>query len=355
MIGIDIREITVLKILQPICEYFIANKIKYKIFHMDKYLSSKEYNRASQKNLGISCKYILNNAQAVVSYNNNNQIVNKLQNHGITKFVGIELFLCYSGLLDKMKKIGIKTYSILYLTDSLWRASSKDYMSPNRIYFNSEFLMEKALLFTKTTRDPNRHMFLGSPIYDQLANIKSQNNVLVMLPNLTKDKVNVAFGSEKRFLTIIDNITKNNKVIFKTRKKQWLPSDIKAKNFEIIMDGVKMYPSAIVQTFNRCNLVVMFGSSGVYEAMAAKKPVINIPIPFARWRWDARQMKKYFTDSGLYNYPKAIITVTQQEMLQNTLPNMPFNPEANKEWQDKFIGPIDYHGAINIAKDILKN
>lgn len=353
MIGVDLRELTYLKTFDPICKYFIEHNVPYNVYYYDVGRGPKEYNRASPKNINLSSPHVIANAKVARKYSSNAELFNHFRKDGVKKFVGLELFMSYSDILENLRACGIKTYSVLYLSDSMWTMKSAAYNSIDRIYFTSKFLMDKALEYSGSKYNKSKHLFLGSPLFDQLKDIKEQDSLLVMLPNISQADVHSGFGSANNFITIMKNLGANNELIYKTRTKQWLPNEIKPLAKEIIVDGSKMYPSAIVDAFNKCNKIVMFGSSGIYEAVATGKSVINIPIPVSRWRWDQNKLRNYFIDSKLYNYSGAVLNLEQADILKGPVDFGEFTKKDNKAWIEKFIGKFDTNGANNIAKSII--
>jgi len=355
MIGIDIRELTDLKIFHPICEYFIKHKVPFSVYYYDVGRGSKEYNRASVKNINASSPQILSSAKHARAYNTNANLFSLMQKDGIKKFVSVELFLCYKDIISNLRACGIKTYSILYLTDSVLSmgVGSNAYKVVDRTYFASEFLLNKALEYSDTKYNKTQHVFLGSPLYDQLKGVGSKDIALVMLPNLKAEHIPSAFGSEAKFVKIIEHLAADNHLIFKTRAKQWLPNNIKKFAKDIIFDGTKLYPSSIVGAFGKCNKVVMFYSSGIYEAVAANKLVINIPLPLSRWRWNKTMMNDYFKCTELYDYPGVVMSLEQKDILAGPVKFDTFDSGARDKWIEKFIGNLSFSGAHNIAKDII--
>lgn len=355
MIGIDIREYNALKIIQPVVEGLIKRNIPYIIFHYDTHRGSKEYNRASCKNIGLSAKHILDKAKLIRPYTNNEALFKMLISHKVKKFIGLELSLCYKKMAHKLEKSGIKLYSLLYLTDSLWNSTKESY-SIYRTYFGAKCLMETALSFSGTQYDSNKHKVLGSPLFDQLKGLGSGNNTLVLLPNVAPADASRAFGSSSKFIKIMEKIAEGNSLIFKTRKKQWLPEEIKKFAKEIVYDGTNMYPSSFCNALNKCDSIVMFFSSGIYESVVSGKYVTNITIPLNRWSWNQTKMQKYFSvdEGSLYQYAGVVDTI-DQDNIENLVVKKNVDQDSRKEWLDKFIGNNNFNSSDSIVDDILRS
>jgi hypothetical protein len=318
---------------------------------------AKEYNRASLKNIRSSNKKIIKHAKHVRAYDDNKRLANFIVSDKISKFVGVELFLCYSNIAINLKNRGVRLYSILYLTDDLWKSEKNTYEKIYRTYFGSEFLMNSALKFSGAKYDGRKHRCFGTPLFDQLKNITSGNDTLVLLPNINASQVSQSFGSKGNFINIIKNLSEQNNLIFKTRKKQWLPGEITKYAKEIINDGSSMYPSAIVGAFGKCRNVVMFHSSGIYETIVANKYVINIPLPLNRWRWDKKKMSKYFSKSegSLYSFNGVVKNIEQKDVISGNFSlSETIDPIQRDIWVGRFAAPLQYDSVKKIAEDILK-
>jgi hypothetical protein len=357
LVGIDVREFSSLKIIQPLCEYFIGMGVPYILYHCDMPRGSKEYNRASLKNIKASSKKIVKHARHVRPYASNAALAGLLLADNIKKFVGVELFLCYKNIAVDLQNKGINLYSILYLTDDIWNSNKKTYEKIHRTYFCSKYLMDIALKFSGANYNDKKHKCVGSPLFDQLSGVGSGGATLVLLPNINSSQVSQSFGSKGNFINIVKKLSEQNDLIFKTRKKQWLPAEIVKYSKEIINDGSSMYPSAIVDAFSKCKNVVMFYSSGVYEAVAADRYVINIPLPLKRWRWDKTKMAEYFSkkQGSLYNFNGVVENIEQADVISGNFNlSKTIDIKQRDAWIGKYLAPFGYNSIKKMAEDIVK-
>lgn len=355
MIAIDIREITSLKLLQPICLYLLKNNVPYIITHYDADRGSKEYNRASLRNISKSSIAIVSGAKKILPYDNDGKLLKIIRNNRVGKFVSIEVFLCYNKIMDDLKRAGVKVYSLQYFTDSVWTATPKYYREIDSVYFSSKLLMEKSIEYSCAKFDKKRHKFLGMPVYDQFENIGTGNNILVMLPNIRADYVNKFFKSTSRFMKIIEGLSKKGNLIFKTRKKQWMPPGLKKYSSDIIFDTDCMYPSSIVGALGKSYAVAIFFSSAVYESVMANKYVINIKTPLVYRNFNKKTLTEYFSiaDDTLYNFSGVVETIPQNDIINGNFSVQNIDNTRLLEWKNKFVGNCGFNGAELIAKDIL--
>ena len=356
MIAIDIREITSLKLLQPICLYFLKKKIPYIITHYDVSRGEKEYNRATVKKINKSSNAMVAGAKKILAYGNDSGLIKIIKNNGIKKFVSIEVFLCYNKIIKSLKSMGVKIYSLQYFTDSVWTATPSYYKKIDSVHFSSKFLMEKSLEYSGAQFDKNRHKFFGSPIYDQLKDVGSDDNILVMLPNIREDHVKRFFKHQDRFMKIIDGLEKKGNLIFKTRRKQWLPAELKKRfSKNIIFDSDCMYPSSIVDALSRCNTVALFYSSSVYEAAMANKYIINIEAPLVYRNFNVKTLEEYYSkeEGSLYNFSGVVETVSQNDIIDGNFSVRLIDDVRLLEWKNEFMGNCGFNSYGLIAKDIL--
>lgn len=358
-IGIVVRELTYLKVLQPIMEELANINVSYNLYHFDAPISQKEYNRATRERIQLSSKSIMPSAKKVKSFTNDNQLLNQLIHDKITKLVSLELWLSFRKLIPKIKKNKIKLYSLMYLTDSLWQ-KAEAITSMDRVYYTTKYIMEMQHSFAGVKFDQKRDRCIGSPIFDILSNKPSEGkDVLVLLPNLKVEHAASAFGNNKNFFKIIEKLSIGHNLIFKTRKKQWLPLEIKRFAKEIIYDGDKMYPSAMSEVLKQCYATVMFHSSGIYEAVYAGNYVINIKLPVSRWKWDKNKMRRYFGEgpNSLYQFDGVVESIDQKTILNNAWIFKPKHTDESqrKIWVKKFIGSEIQCAAKLIVIDLIKN
>lgn len=358
MIAIVVRELTYLKILHPIMEELHEAGVPYILYHFDAPRGDKEYNRATLKKLKLSSPNVVNNAFKVKAFGNDAHLKKQLAHDKITKLVSLEVYLWAKSYISELREKNIKIYNILYLTDSLWSSDPKNITTSDRVYYSSKYLMNLHLSMLGLKLNDKRDRWLGSPIYDTIkpGEAEFEPGLLVLLPNLKAEHVQIAFGGKDRFLKIMDNICRGNEhnLIFKTRKKQWMPDELKKYGATIIDDGNKMYPPAISEAFLRCHCVVMFYSSGIYECVAAGKHVVNIPLNLKRWSHDKKKMKEYF-ESNIYDFDNAVRSISQEEAkspdFQLTLPK----PDglAQEDWLSKYVGMTPPNCSKAIVEDII--
>jgi len=357
-IGVVIRDISYLKLSHPICEHLSRLNVPYIIYHWDAYRGSKQYNRASLTNLNKSSPTVIKNAKKVKAFASDKQLLQQLAHDRITKLVSVEIWLWAKSYIKRLKEQNIKTYSVMYLTDSIWQ-SKESVVGIDRIYYSTQHTMNVHHDFAQVTYDKQRDRVIGSPIFDPIPNSPSKGkNILVLLPNLRSEHVPVSFGNTSNFVSIIKKLSEAGNLIFKTRKKQWIPNEIKQYSSEIIDDGDIMYPPVSVGLFKKCYTTVMFYSSGIFEAVYGGNYVLNVPLPLKRWGWSGDKLKQYFSvdNDNLYQFSGVVESVSQKTILQDDWKFNPkqIDPTRRKEWVDRFIGPNTISGAEQIAVDIIK-
>lgn len=384
MIGIVVRDLPYLKLLHPICEQFIEMKVPYIIYHMDCYRGEKQYNNASLSNIQRSSEGAVSGAKKVKKFSTDTQLLKQLAHDRVKKLVSVEIWLWAKGYINKLKTMGIKTYSLNYLTDSLWQPAAS-ITTIDRIYYGSEHIMRKHLEFTKTKYNPLRDIYhFGSPIFDPIAPQKEAKDVLILLPNLRKEHVKKAFGSADGFVKIIaklhTDLSSHGSLILKTRKKQWYDKRIDRYAKEIYDDGDIMYPQKSVDLFRRCHTTVMFFSSGIFEAVYAGNYVVNIAMPLGRWDWDKERLYNYFHSNhrllgdgdyrNMYDFYGATRHFEQADVLNGAVGKHISENAGMIGWQDElsrerenwirhFIGKhysdgnITNDSAARIAKDVV--
>ena len=355
MIGISVRDLTYLKSLQPIMLELQNCNVDYILYHMDIPRGAKEYNRASLKSIQRSSESILKGAKHTRSFKDNNDLSSQMVRDGIKKFVSLEIGLSMKDRINYMKSKGIRMYSIQNLTDTIWQKDPAIINSMDRVYYSSIHIMTMHHNFAGVKYNSQRDR-IASPLYDILDNT-SNKNILILLPNLLVDQVNPSFGNANNFFKIIKNLSKSGNLIFKTRKKQWLPDQIKQYAQEIIYDGAMMYPSALSEALKKVDTVVMFYSSGLYECIYAGKYVVNVELPVQkRWKWPKEHLLKYFSkdEGSLYNF-KGIVETVEQEYAKSDVWHVQcnINVESRNLWLDKFVGKLPENNAKFITRDII--
>lgn len=335
MIGFVVRELSYLKILQPIIEYIKKLDCKVKIYNMINDKGEKNYNKPTKERIDKSFGYKTD----IFSFYTDGQLLELLKKDKISKLVSLEIGLWGKKYFKFFNDNNIKTFSILYLSDSLWYFSDCSY----RIYYTTEHLMRCCHKFNKIKFNSNRDRCFGSPIFDQLEALTSNSNdICVMLPN----KCDYFLKNPQKFYNLIESF--GNNLIFKLRKKQWLPEEIKKFAKEIVYDGDIMYPSSISDIFRKTKYTVMFYSSGIYEAVFGNQSVINIKFPLNTWPHNSKMMEEYFNDE-LYNFPGVVQSFTINDRIE-----ISDNQEKRKEWIKRFIGFEKAESIKLISEDILR-
>ncbi len=344
-IAIIVRDLPYLKLLMPIMAELVNHKTPFILLYSTASKGTKEYNvptLARLKTAGVN-KY----TQNLHPFQDDQQLKKQLLSHGIKKVISVEIGLWAKTYMDFFTKNSIKTYSVSYLTDSMWQPDSTT-RPLHRIYHTADYIMR-----THTTPTHPKDQMLGSPLFDGLMNKPSEGeDVLVLLPNLQADQVNKAFGSTKNFISIIEHLhAQNPRLIFKTRKKQFMPPEIKSYAKKIVADD-REYPTMFSTLLPTTKTTVMFYSSGIYEAIYGGQYVINIKWPLGVWGWDTRMMTKYF--GAVYDMEGAAESINQSDVLAGKPLNFQhIDPLARQQWVDRFIGSCPLNSARAIVVDIL--
>lgn len=358
MIGIVVRELTYLKILQPIMWELSACGAKYMLFYMDAPRGDKEYNRATLDGLKKSSSIMVSNAEKLIPYANDERLISLLVENKITKFVTIETWLTYSKWIPYLKQNNIKLYNILYFTDSMWQEDKTSIQTMDRVYYTTEYLMNKQLEYIKENIDINRDKTFGSPVFDQLFDInKKNNNLMLLVPSIFRESYQPSFGSDANYIKIIKTVSNYGDIIIKSRKKHYHPSEANSMAKEIFYDTDVMYPSSIQEVFKKTDLTVMFYSTGIFEAVLAGNYVVNIDVPVKTWTGDKDKLEVFFSKNhDLFNYPGVVETVNRDDILSGTwkIENK-LDQSKRAEWIKKFIGSPSKNSAKLIAEDIYKS
>lgn len=359
MIAVVVRELTYLKILAPIMQQLHAQGAEYVLYHFDAPRGDKEYNRATLPKLKIAHHASVQNAKKVVPFANDKQLLSKMIADKITKLVSLEIWLWAKGYIQKLKKRKIKTYSILYLTDSIWQPDPACITSMDRVYYASSYTMRTHHGFINTSFHPGRDRCMGSPIFDPLPRSTEGKDILVLTPNMRSEHVGISFGSGNNFIKIIERISEHGDLILKTREKQWIPKEVEKFAKEVVDDQDIMYPPIIADLLSRCYATVMFYSSGIYEAVYAGNYVLNIPFSLKRWGWDQKKMGQYFSlqEGGLYQFSGVVNSVSQEDILKGCPIDIKRIDSAKQNlWLNKYIGSLfcGPNSSERIVRDILK-
>lgn len=343
-IGFIVKETTYLKLLQPLISKAQEAGINFILYTNDVSKDKKEYNRPTKDRIQKSFQKNI----AVCPYTSDVQLLQRLVKDRIDTIVSVELGLWIRQFSSFFKSAKIKTYSIQYLTDSLWQGG-RCFAGIDRIYYSAKYIKNMQLKFAKITESPDRDRLFGSPLFDGLGSSTGEDT-LVLLPNLREEHVKSAFGSKSNFIKLIESLGTN--LIFKTRKKQWFPDEIKRLAKDIIYDGECMYPSALSNIFPRTKRTVLFYSSGIFEAVCAGQYVVNVKLPLGIWKWEKNKLLEYFSGE-VYNYNGVVESVDQSVLLSGKLLYKELDETCRNEWINKFIGDID-SSSDKIIKDILR-
>ncbi|MFA5023412.1 MAG: hypothetical protein WC523_00445 [Patescibacteria group bacterium] len=357
MIAIVVRDLPYLKLLSPIMTELQARHVGYILYYMDCGKQEKEYNRPSLSRITKSSELNVIGAKNIRRFTNDKELRRLMAADHITKMVSVEIWMWARKYLDSLKSLNIKTYSISYLTDSLWQTKQACVNSIYRTYNSTKFLMETKHNFLGLFSENPYSRYIGSPLFDCIKEGPSNGTeTLVLLPNIRPEHVGVCFGKPKNFINIIAKIASNDKIIIKTRKKQWMPTEIKEFAKEVIEDGDIMYPTKISSLLDRCCTTVMFYSSGIYESVCGGNYVLNIPLPLGRWKWQKDMLIKYFStaDNSLYNFNGVVETISPATILSSkwAFEKKCIDRAQRESWMNKYIG-AHYNGTESIVNDIL--
>lgn len=352
MIGVVIREINFLKVLTPIIRELHSAGKPYILYHMVSPRPGKEYAVPTKDRLVNFAPDIVKNAHKVIEFKNDNHLLKKVIKDKVLKFISLEVWLCFKPILSGLKKNNIKLYSVQYLTDSILQPSEA-ITSMDRVYYISEHIMKMQLEFSGTKFNPKRDRCLGTPSFSSLRENKGGGDILVLTPNIRVEHIGSTFGNKDRFLKIFSKLADGGDLIFKTRRKQWLPQEVKKYAKTIVDDSKQIYPPATTELFEKCYMTVMFNSTGIYEAVCANNRVLNInlrSLSFLGWK---EPKKTIFFES--YNFDGVSESINQNPILRDGWKFVPkkIDKERRKIWMQKFIGKTIENSERLIAEDII--
>lgn len=361
-IGIIIRDTPYLKLLSPIISILILRQLEFYskngklpfllyFYLYDAPRGEKEYLRATKKNVSMAHPGIFgvngdsSNPNVISCFVNDRMLKKYLDSDGISSVVSVEIGLWNKGI--KQKK-----HSLLYLTDSLW--TNRAFNGIDFVYPATSFLNSKHRVFNNISNS-NFNCY-GSPIFDQIDQTKCGNAILFLMPNIRKENIPKSFGSEDKFRDIVEKTANAGKILFKIRKKQWVPKWL-GEYGPIFEDSGKMYPSTIMNLLGRTNRTVMFYSSGVFESIFASNYTVNIKLPLKTWSWNQRMLKSYF-ESSVYNYPGVITSKSMGEFKTENLCVSSIDTEKRKMWIHDHMGSefdnYDHRSSEKIANNVVK-
>ena len=352
MIGIVIREISFLKVLTPIARELHNSGAKYILYYMNKLLPGKGYATPTKDRLVSLVPELIHNSHKAVPFNSEKQLLNSLVQDKISKFVSLEVWLCFRSILKDLKKNNIKLYNIQYLTDSILQPSAA-ITAMDRVYYTSEHIMKMQQKFSGTKFDPKRDRCLGTPLFSSVRKNNGSGDILVLTPNIRVEHVGSTFGSKDNLIKIFSKLAAGGDLIFKTRKKQWLPQELKKYAKTIVDDSKQIYPPATVELFEKCYMTVLFCSTGVYEAVLANNRVLNIELnslSFLGWK---EPKKSIFYEP--HNFDGVTETIKQHTILGDDWKFEPkkIDQDKRKIWINKYIGKTIANSDKLIAEDIL--
>ena len=353
-ISIIIRDLPYLKILHPVCLELHKLGVEYNLYHWDAPRGEKAYNNASLANIKKSSPEVIKHANKVQVFSNDKQLRQYLLRDKASKLVSVEIALWGKPYTKFFRDHKIRPYSVLYLSDSIWGNSTKEM---HKVYYTTKHLMETHHKFSGVQYNKSRDRAFGSPIFDCLAQSSSGDDILVLLPNLRQEHVGISFGSLDNFVKMIAKLSEGGDLIFKSRKKQWLPNEIRQYAKRIVYDGDKMYPSTTSELLKQSCTTVMFYSSGIYECVYAGNYVVNIPFSIKRWGWDKQKLRQYFSteQNNLYQFDGVVESIGQKEILSDGWKFVPRKIDMTKqsEWIKRFVG-VSKNSAKLIAEDIVR-
>lgn len=360
MIGIIASWVSNFRILLPIIdelnrldeEYILY--YRYKPSWRDKensfvFLTDLKINKMSED--------IIGRAKKVERFGSIDDLHKRFKEDGISKLIGVEI----GHIAERFKKVGYtqtNTYSVSYLTDSVWGPAEK-INSPTRVYYATEYIMKFQHNLLGVKYDQERDRCLGSPLFDYRHKFNiEKKDVTLLLPSEGQKKLTEAFVKLERYRMIIERIVENAKdndyLIFKTRPKHCIPYGILDMADEVIIDNAPLYSKNVPDCFDRSFCTIMFGSTGIFEAVLAGNYIINIPI-----NWDLRGTNRFFSleRGNMYNFPGVSRVIPVKPIFKRKVKVRPqrIDPDAQKEWIAKFVGDIPDNCTKAIVSDILSH
>ena len=351
MIGFVVRELTYLKALQPIIQAAQARGIDHIVYHMDRHMGAKEYNRPTTERMLRS----FGGTVRLSAFQTDQELKEQVLRDRIDCFVSIEVGLFKQAFGSFWHDHGIRVCSIAYLTDTLWQPSNM-LDGLDRFYYTSKYLMELYHRFSGAHYNPARDRCLGSPLFDGLCNVRNDQATatLTLLPSIYAGEIEAFFGSTERFIGVLKSFGHNQ--IFKTRQKHCIPEQARqfSPTHSILLDDPnQVYPPVTTRLFGGTHTTVLFYSSGVYEAVCANQYVVNVRMPTDAWGWSKSNMLEYFGGSA-YNSGGVVQSVDQDELLSGRVVLGKLDQTARKEWLARHTDNADSNSSELILEDILK-
>lgn len=354
MIGVSVRGLSGLKLLQPIIDELHKRGEKFIVYYYDVPRGAKEYDRASKTNI----KKTISNFPSLnsKSFKSNSDLINKLKADGVKKLLGVELGISMLRELPKLK--GIKTYSIQYLIDSMHNGIKECVTGIDTVYYNSEHIMAAHLAILGLSRDPKRDKFIGHPMFDPIAPVTTGDEILVMLPNIRAENAEAKLGSTAKFEQAMKILASNHKLIYKTRRKQWIPPGIRSLATETYDDGDIMYPTKVSELLKRSCIAIQAFSGAVYECVYGGNYTINLDMP-TKFTLSSRDRIERFSDTsagGPFNFDGVVENVSLDDIINGDfqLEKRKIIKERRDAWVQKFIGPVQ-NGVQSITNDLINS
>jgi len=342
-IGIILRGMSELKVLQPIMEYLCHLKVQYFLFVPTERHGSvkKRYNVLSVDRINMSSRKTLDGAEKTITFNDLFEVVPKIEDLEIEKLLMVEAprFRKFLSSVGKTCRI----YSISYFSDSCFKKKNRMCVDDIRkIYHTTSHCMRMFHKFYDMEFDQNRDMLLGSPLFDCLPRSNSKNGIILFAPNLYEQNLPATFGTPNKMARLIRKIMRegSDSIIIKSRWKQYLPKRTKNEFRNVIYyDGGIMYPTVSSKLFAKSSISMMFYSSTIYEAIFAGQYVINCHINFGRWKTHEK-VRDYMTP--LYKNVDGLIENITMNTIANrqlSFKNKQADPQKAQEWIENFIMP----------------
>ena len=344
-IGVCIDGLSQLKVLIPVVNLLVEKANVFLIHYTG--VTQKGYDLPTIKKLNAVIPSDIKNLKAMVSYNNKSQISTIANKYKLNKIISVESSIVMKESLNSLYSKKIKIYSLQYLTDSMWSFGAH-YNKIHRIYFPTQFIMDCCHKFNSINKN-NSALMLGSPIFDDLNMSNQSDSGLLLLPNIRSEHIGLSFKNRQELEKIVGNITLNNDILTKSRKKQWSSDVIKKYCDPIIYDED---PFVLPKLIGRTKTTILFSSSGIYEAIIGGNYVYNISLSYKMFRHNKKNMKEYFDE--IYNFKGVVETVSISDALNKTNWVKDIDLNARKKWLERFVGDHT-NSAKKIAKDILNS
>lgn len=183
MIGYVIRDLAYLKVLYPLMREMVERQEPFYIYYWNNYnRGEKQYNAATETNLKQYHPEIFAWAKQSIPFLTDRQLYEMMSRDRIEKMVSVELCLW----VDKkeLHNRNIKSYSVQYLTDSMWEGNNEGI---DRVYHTTPHIMDCWLKNTNSTYNPDRDRCIGSPIFDALLE-NAEDIATAVVADLTEEE-----------------------------------------------------------------------------------------------------------------------------------------------------------------------